>query len=136
MAIELKCQALTAKGKPCASPSRLVDPDTGLCGAHDPAKTERLKEAARKGGNATALRFKPSGLSSDRLGPLETIHDAQRWLRLIAGAVGARQLTHSEGQSMTASVREWVKAESERLKVEDLEELRAQVAELKRLRPA
>ena len=37
---------------------------------------------------------------------------------------------------MTAAVREWVKAESERLKIEDLEELRAQVAELKRLRSA
>ena len=37
---------------------------------------------------------------------------------------------------MTVSVREWVKAESERLKVEDLEELRAQVAELQRLRSA
>ena len=57
-------------------------------------------------------------------------------ISMQVGHPGARTVTHSEGQSMTAAVREWVKAESERLKIEDLEELRAQVAELKRLRSA
>ena len=131
-----KCDHRYEDGTSCRSPEAFVDPDTGLCRQHGPGAAERMAEQGRKGALATKKRFGGISLPSDRLGPLETIHDAQRWLRLIAGAVGARQLTHSEGQSMTVSVREWVKAESERLKVEDLEELRAQVAELQRLRSA
>ena len=33
----------------------------------------------------------------------------RRWLRLIAQAVGEREISHSEGQSMTSAVGEWVR---------------------------
>ena len=49
------------------------------------------REAGRKGGHATNRKLEGGGLPSERLGPLETIADAQRWLkrRWIADAVGA-----------------------------------------------
>ena len=121
----------TRAGKPCKSP--VVDRD-GFCPSHGPDGTARMRHRGQKGGAATKARYRGNGLPRDRLGPLETIQDAQRWLRMIAEAVGSREITHSEGQSMTTAVREWVRAEGERLKAEDLAALQEQVAELRRQR--
>lgn len=72
------------------------------------------------------------GLNAARLGELTTVEDAQRWLRTIAQAVAEKRLTHNEGRTMTGAVREWIRAEDIRLRAVDLEELRGQLAELKR----
>ena len=124
-----RCRGRTKEGKQCESP--FVDKD-GYCPAHGPDGTQRMRTRGQKGGDATRRRFSGAGLSADRLGPLDTLRDAKRWLQLIAEAVGERQLSYSEGQSMTGAVREWIKAEDARLRAEDLHELQAQVADLKR----
>lgn len=123
------CRGMTKAGKPCQSP--FVDRD-GFCPAHGVDGTARMRQRGQKGGDATRRKHSGAGLSAKHLGPLETIQDALRWLWLIAQAVGERELTHSEGAAMTSAVREWVRADGERLKVEDLQELREQVADLKR----
>lgn len=81
------CKANTVSGDPCKAPATLVDKD-GFCHAHAPGASERLSEAGRKGAAASAQRFRTPGLDSSALGDLETITDAQRWLRAIGrGAV-------------------------------------------------
>ena len=128
------CKAKNAHGAPCGAPESLVDPATGFCPSHGPGASQRMVEIGRKGAEATKRKYAGGGLPSEHLGSLETIRDAQRWLRMIAEAVGERRLTYSEGQSMTAAVREWIKAEDARLRAEDLQELQAEVADLKRQR--
>ena len=123
-----RCRGQTKEGKQCESP--FVDKD-GYCPAHGPDGTQRMRDRGQKGGDATRRRFSGAGLSADRLGSLETISDAQRWFRLIAQAVGERELSYSEGQSMTSSIREWVKAEDARVASEDLAALKAQIAEVR-----
>ena len=129
--MHVTCKGKTKAGKDCQSP--IVDRD-GYCPAHGPDGTARMRQRGKRGGDATRRRFSGAGLSADCLGTLKSISDAQRWLRLISQAVGQRQLTHSEGQAMTAGVREWLKAEDSRLRAEDLAELQAQVKRLKNMR--
>lgn len=138
MTSEPRCQATTASGAPCRAPSALVDPSQGLCPAHQPGASERLAEAGRKGAETTARKLRGDGLHPEELGALETVEDAQRWLKRIAQAVGQRQLTHSEGASMTRAVEAWIRSEDTRLRAVDLRELQNQIAELKRsrMRPA
>jgi len=93
-----------------------------------------LREAGRRGGKTTAKRFKSPGLPAEELGPLDTVEDAQRWLKRIAQAVGERRLTHSEGATMTRAVKAWIQSEDTRLRASDLQELQEQIAELKRSR--
>lgn len=132
MARELSCKGTTTKGDPCGAPASMVDPETGFCPSHQPGARERLVEQGKKGAEATRRRFSGGGLSAERLGELRTLEDAQRWLQEIARAVGAREITHGEGQAMTAAVREWIKGEDARLRSEELAALQEQVAELRR----
>ena len=129
-----KCQGVGLDGSPCGAPPSLVDPLSGYCYSHDPNREEERKESSRRGGQSTARRFRPPGLTPEELGPLKTVQDAQKWLRLIAEAVGGRAISHSEGTSMTSAVREWLKAEDTRLRAEELKELQEEVKALKRQR--
>ena len=98
-----------------------------------------MRARGMRGGGSTAKRFLKPGLVRDDLGSLETVEtvrDAQRWLETIGEGVVTGRLKPQEATAGVRAVETWLKAESERLKIEDLEELRAQVAELKRLRPA
>ena len=108
-----RCKAKNAKGDLCGAPESMVDPVTGLCPSHVPGAKERLSEIGHRGGEATKRKFGGRGLPRDALGPLETIKDAQRWLRLIAQAVGER-----------------IKAEDARVASEDLATLKAQISEV------
>lgn len=124
-----RCRGTTKDGKPCRSP--FVDRD-GLCPAHGVDGTLRMRHRGQKGGTVTRQRYSGAGLPRDRLGALKTVEDAQRWLRLIAEAVGARELSHSEGSGMVQSVKAWLSAEDLRLRGEDLSELRNQISEIRR----
>lgn len=95
-----------------------------------------MRARGMRGGGSTAKRCLKPGLVRDDLGSLETVRDAQRWLEAIGEGVVTGRLKPQEATARVRAVETWLKAESERLKIEDLEELRAQVAELKRLRPA
>ena len=95
-----------------------------------------MRARGMRGGGSTAKRFLKPRLVRDDLGSLETVRDAQGWLEAIGEGVVTGRLKPQEATAGVRAVETWLKAESERLKIEDLEELRAQVAELKRLRPA
>jgi len=119
------CSGTTKNGQPCRSTFLVSGSDR--CAAHAPNGSEVMAARGRKGAAASRTRMEGAGLPSGTLGDL----NAQRWLKLIAQAVGDRNLTHSEGQAMTAAVREWVKAEGDRLKEGDLEYVKDTVSRIK-----
>lgn len=126
---ELRCQGTKADGTPCGAAARFIDPDTGYCASHDPAKREKLLQAARKGGKATARRNARDGLKPDELPDLESPQDAAKRLDLIAQAVGTGRLGHQEGRTMTGAVKEWLKAFEAGSLADRVEELQQQLAE-------
>ena len=125
-AIMARCKAKNAKGVLCGAPESLVDERTGLCPSHVEGAHERLSAIGRKGAEASAARFRRSGLDASDLGSLETVRDAQRWLEAIGEGVVTGRLKPQEATAGVRAVETWLKAESERLKVEDLEQLRTQ----------
>ena len=131
MARVARCRGITAKGELCRAPASMVDPMTDFCPSHAPGSAERLRAQGKRGGEATRRRFQSAGLPAERLGSLDCVEDALRWLEEIAKAVGARELSASEGQTMTGAVREWIKGEDVRLRARDLRDLQAQIRELK-----
>lgn len=131
MGPELRCRGQNVDGSDCGAPPKLVDPFSGYCHSHDPDREEERRERSRKGGQTTARRFRSRGLTAEDLGPMETPADAQRILHRIAVGVGSREITHGEGQAMTAAVREWLKATDLRLRSENLRALEDQIRELK-----
>ena len=126
-----QCQGTTAQGEQCRAPPSLVDPETGLCPSHAPGASERLSHAGRKGAAASAQRFRTPGLDSSDLGELETVQDAQRWLRLIAEGVVTGRLKPQEGTTGVRALETWLKAEQDRVAADDLAELRAQLQEVR-----
>lgn len=73
---ERRCQATNAKGEPCRAPPELVDPESGLCPAHQPGGRDRLRLAGLKGAQA-ARGDRPEGLAPEELGRLESHADAK-----------------------------------------------------------
>ncbi|MDE3001984.1 MAG: hypothetical protein OXU38_01840 [Gemmatimonadota bacterium] len=57
--------------------------------------------------------------------------DAQSWLETIGRAVASGRLPERQAQAAIRAVAEWVRAEGERAAVEVLDELRAEIDELK-----
>lgn len=107
---ERTCGATRADGSPCGAPSSFVDPATGLCPAHAEDASERLREAARKGGEATARRLRREGLEEDELPALESPRAAERWLEAVGRAVATGRLGHNEGRTVVRAVREFLRA--------------------------
>lgn len=89
-----RCLGTTRKGAPCEAGPHLVDPESGYCIAHDPAKKELLREAGRRGGRARARKYDQTGLDPEDLGGLESIDDVRRWLEQIGQAVASGKLDH------------------------------------------
>lgn len=102
-----RCAATRADGEPCGAPSNLVDPDTGLCPSHAEDAGERLREAARKGGEATARRLQGKGLQEDELPPLESARAAERWCDVVGRAAVTGRIGHNEAKAALRAVREW-----------------------------
>jgi hypothetical protein len=124
-----RCKAKNLAGKPCGVTSHMVG-ESGYCFRHDPDKAEERARQSRRGGETTRRRHMKAGLKAADLGPLVNAADAQRWLERIAGAVGARELTHSEGQAMTRAVAEWIRARDLHVREVKLAELQRQLKEL------
>lgn len=129
MSPERTCRETTADGRPCRAPSNLVDPETDLCPAHAEDGRERLREAARKGGEATARRLKGKGLSEDEIPPLRRPHDAQRLLEVVIRAVATGRLGHNEGRTIVRGVREFLRAHEKGQVSERLDDLLDALAE-------
>jgi len=128
---ERSCRGERADGTACRAPGNLVDPETGFCPSHDPKKREKVLEAARKGGKATARKLKRKGLDPDELPPLDSPQAAERWLEEIGRAVSTGRLGHHEATAAVRAVREWLRAHSEGEVAEEVEELRKLVEDVK-----
>lgn len=103
----LSCEATRADGKPCGAPETLVDPETGLCPTHSPGGLERAREAARRGGEATARRLKGKALDADELPALTSSAAAEEWCDIIGRAAVTGRLSHNQAQAGLRAVREW-----------------------------
>lgn len=104
------CDGTKPDGSPCGAPSNLVDPDSGFCPSHDPDNRERVQEAARKGGEATARKLKREGLQEDALPKLDSPQAAERLLEVVARAVTTGTLGHNAAKAVARLVREWLRA--------------------------
>lgn len=120
---ETSCKGEKADGSPCGALPRFVDPETGYCAAHDPDNREALREAARKGGQATARKLKRKGLDEDELPPLTSPQAAETWLETVARAVAVGRLGHHEGKAVIKAIREWIRVREAGEQAERLEEL-------------
>lgn len=103
---EQRCKALNRDGDPCAS--ILVD-EHGLCAAHREGGAERLRDAARAGGEATAAKFAAERLTAADLREINTIDDAMAAQIDIRNWVALGRLTHHAGNAMTKAVEVWMK---------------------------
>ena len=90
-----------------------------------------MKERARKGGRVTSSRMGKAGISDNELGPLNTHSDAKRWLELIGRTVCSGRLSERAAQAGIRAVEAWLKAEGERVTMTVVEDLKAEVERLK-----
>lgn len=110
MAPKQTCSATKENGEPCGAPPSFVDPKTGLCWTHSEEGREAAREAARKGGQATARKLRKGGLHDDDLPPLDSPQAAETWLEKVGRSVATGRLTHNEGRTIARLVREWLRA--------------------------
>lgn len=108
-------------------------PDCGKCWTHCPHREKERQEARSRGGKETRKRYGADGLRDEELPPLEDVEAAERWLEIIARAVGAGRLSYKDGTAMVKAVKEFLRARERREALEkQLEEVKDQVAELRR----
>jgi len=86
--------------------------------------------AGAKGGRVSRLRRLSLEKVEAELGELNSIEDAQRWLRTIAMWTAAGMLTGAAGNVCVRSVEVWVKANESKLTREVVESLRNRLHEL------
>lgn len=98
------CNATKDDGSPCESP--FVGED-GFCPAHRPGGREKLREAAKKGGEVTRKRFKAKALGADELPALTSAQAAETWCDKVGRAVVTGRLSHNQAQAALRAVREW-----------------------------
>ncbi len=134
MGLVLRCKAKCADSTPCESPSKLINPENGLCRSHDPSLREAIKAAGRKGGAATARRFKSTGMDEADLPPLTSPEVAEIWLERIARCVATGGLPHQDARAATSALQQWLKAHEVGKLVDRLETLREQLQSVKAAR--
>lgn len=131
MGLVLRCKAKCADGTPCESPSKLINAETELCRSHDPSKREAIKAAGRRGGEATARRFKSTGMDADDLPPLTSPEVAEIWLERIARCVATGGLPHQDARAATAAIQQWLKAHEVGKLADRLDRIKAQLEQVK-----
>lgn len=107
-------------------------PDCGKCWSHCPHRAEERQEARKRGGQATKRRYGATGLRDEELPPLESPQAAERWLEIVGRAVGTGRLAYQDGKAVVMAVKEFLRAHERGAMEEELQELREQVAELRR----
>lgn len=123
------CKATRDDGQPCTSP--IVGPD-GYCHAHGPGGREKLQEAGRRGGRATARRIKGGGLDEDELPPLTDADAAETWCDVVGRAAVTGRIGHNEAKAALRAVREWRESREAGAVSERLDALDAALSEFKR----
>jgi hypothetical protein len=127
---EARCRATKAAGEPCGASPQLIGED-GFCPAHRPGARERLSEAGRKGAEATARKWRGrSGLEPGELPELNTPHDAQAALDIVAHAAAEGRLPQRQADATTRAVREWLRAWEAGAVAEQIAQLQRKVAAL------
>lgn len=89
-----------------------------------------MRRRGMKGGRATKDAWKRPGLTSGELGDLETLADAQRWLRVIGSAVATGRLDKGDAQAATRAVEVWIRADDSLTEAE-MERMAEKIDELK-----
>ena len=130
---ERSCRGRRRDGTPCRAPSNLVDHESGWCPAHDPRRADERREAARRGGAATARKLTRRGLDLSELGSLETVEDCRRACELVYRAVASGQLGHREGSTAVRAIEAAQKVLATAAR-EELDALRSELRRLKRVR--
>ena len=121
------CSATKTDGTRCKSP--FVN-ESGVCPAHQPDGQARMRERAKKGGDATARRYAAT-FDAANLPPLDSLEAAQQWLEAIGRGVASDQLTDRQANAITKAVSEWIKSQGQ-LDAEQGERLRSVLAELRK----
>lgn len=93
----------------------------------DPAKA---REAGRRGGKASGRRRLSLDKVEAELGSLDSLEDAQRWLRMIALWTAAGMLTGAAGNVCVRSVEVWLKGAEAKLSREITTELRRRLEDI------
>ncbi len=131
MSADVRCRATKTTGEPCGASPRLIGED-GFCPAHRPGARERLSEAGKKGGAATARKWRGGhGLEVGELPELRTPHDAQKALDIVAHAAAEGRLPQRQADATTRAVREWLRAHDAGVVADQVAELKAKIDELK-----
>ncbi len=126
-----QCRGINAQGDPCKAHPNMVD-ENGWCPAHGPGAQERLREQGKKGGAALRRKWQAiRGLEPEDLGPLDTHEDAKRWLEVIGKAVLSNTIDSKAAHAGARAVETWLKAEGERVTMTVVEDLKAEIDRLK-----
>jgi hypothetical protein len=128
----MECKEKTKEGKPCGSPERFVDPETGLCPAHSPGASARLSMAGRLGGSVAAAKRRGQGLDPDELPALDSHAAAMQWLEIIGRAVVSGRLSDKDANAAVKALEAWMRAEAGRAQDEEVAELRERLEELRK----
>lgn len=121
------CRGTRRDGQPCQQTEMLND--EGLCPAHREGARERLREAGRRGGEATAQRHRDEEdtLDPEQLGDLDSYADAKRWLATVARGVLTGIIDRSRADPATRALKQWISAHTSELADEKLEELERRI---------
>lgn len=107
MPSERNCRHVKADGTRCQAPSQFVNPETSVCWTHSEEGQEKAREAARKGGEATARKLRGKALQEGELPPLTDAGAAETWCDIVGRAVVTGRLSHNQAQAALRAVREW-----------------------------
>ncbi len=121
------CRGTKADGTPCNAPPSLVKED-GYCSAHGPGAATRMADRGRKGA-ARKWRGR-GGLEPGELPELNTPHDAQAALDIVAHAAAEGRLPQRQADATTRAVREWLRAWEAGALAEQVAQLQRKVAAL------
>lgn len=126
---QVTCRGTRDDGEPCRQTEMLNE--NQLCPAHREGARERLREAGRRGGEATARRHRGEDtLDADELGDLDSYADAKRWLGIIARSVLSGTIDRERADPATRAIRQWLEAHRSRVEEEKLAELEARLEQI------
>ena len=93
-------------------------------GRFDP---KRAREAGQKGGRAKARRKLTLDRVEAEFGDLDTLEDAQRWLRLVGTWAAAGLLAGTVANAAVRSIDVWLRAHESKLTRELVDKLKARI---------
>lgn len=136
MSQEQRCKHVGNGGKRCAVTFGLSE--DGWCWHHDPAKKSERKRAQSRGGRTTAEKRRKRAKTVDAaesMSPPETAEEAKEWASWATWAVATGKLDWKTAKQVQYGVRTFLAALEKSVLEEAIQDLKAQVAELRGERP-